>query len=271
MVTVRKSKLLTPTSVIPENTYYYEFDCDTIAELPTATYQGTNVAHGSLATIIANGRQYRINGEGEWCIQRYDASDPILIEKTITENGTYSAVDDDADGYSSVTADVPNTYTESDEGKVVDNGELVAQTARAESITANGTYDTTTNNSVTVDVVGENNAKFIYDNTASFLPNKLQKITIPSGYTTLPSSRFSGYSYLSDVVLPDTLLVISNYAFTNCTSLTAITIPSSVTTIGQTVFNGCTNLQTITINQAEGSISGAPWGAPETTQIVWTG
>lgn len=153
MVTVRKSKLLTPTSVIPENTYYYEFDCDTIAELPTATYQGTNVAHGSLATIIANGRQYRINGEGEWCIQRYDASDPILIEKTITENGTYSAVDDDdADGYSSVTANVPNTYTESDEGKVVDNGELVAQTARAESITANGTYDTTMNNSVTVDV-----------------------------------------------------------------------------------------------------------------------
>lgn len=34
------------------------------------------------------------------------AGPPTLIEKTITENGTYDAEDDDADGYSSVTVDV---------------------------------------------------------------------------------------------------------------------------------------------------------------------
>lgn len=74
-----------------------------------------------------------------------------LITKNITENGTYSAsADDNADGYSSVTVSVPNTYTASDEGKVVDNGALVAQTSS--STTSNGTVDTTTINSLTVNV-----------------------------------------------------------------------------------------------------------------------
>ena len=34
-------------------------------------------------------------------------SEPVLISKTITENGTYSAADDNADGYSEVVAEVP--------------------------------------------------------------------------------------------------------------------------------------------------------------------
>ena len=77
-----------------------------------------------------------------------------LVSKTITENGTYNAEDDNVGGYSQVTVNVPNSYGASDEGKVVSNGELVAQTARASEITANGTYDTTKNNSVTVNVSG---------------------------------------------------------------------------------------------------------------------
>lgn len=52
-----------------------------------------------------------------------------------------------------VTA-IPNSYAAGDEGKVVSNGALVAQTARASEIDANGTYDTTNNNSVTVNVSG---------------------------------------------------------------------------------------------------------------------
>lgn len=75
-----------------------------------------------------------------------------LVEKTITANGTYNPADDNADGYSSVTANVSNTYTAGDEGKVVDNGALVSQTAYPSTVTQNGTYDTTLNNSVVVDV-----------------------------------------------------------------------------------------------------------------------
>lgn len=79
-------------------------------------------------------------------------SEEGLLE--VSENGIYRAVDDDLRGYSVVDVNVPNSYTAADEGKVVVNGALEAQTARGGAITANGTYDTTTNNSVTVNVGG---------------------------------------------------------------------------------------------------------------------
>lgn len=83
-------------------------------------------------------------------------ANPSLVTKSITANGIYDAEDDDADGYSEVTVEVPNTYSSSDNGKVVQNGSLVSQTSR--TVTSNGTYDTTTNNSTIVNVpsVGAN-------------------------------------------------------------------------------------------------------------------
>lgn len=62
--------------------------------------------------------------------------------KSITANGTGIDVKD----YATADVNVPNTYTASDEGKVVNNGDLVAQTSVTK--TANGTYDTTLNNEV---------------------------------------------------------------------------------------------------------------------------
>lgn len=70
--------------------------------------------------------------------------------KSITANGTYDAEDDDLDGYSSVTVNVPNSYTASDEGKVVSSGALVSQTSTTKN--ANGTYDTTLNDEVVINV-----------------------------------------------------------------------------------------------------------------------
>lgn len=78
------------------------------------------------------------------------SSTPTLIEKSITANGSYSASGDNADGYSSVSVSVPNSYAQADEGKVLQNGALVSQTSTTTS--SNGTIDTTTNNSVTVAV-----------------------------------------------------------------------------------------------------------------------
>ena len=76
----------------------------------------------------------------------------ITVEAlSATENGTYTAPSGKA--YSPVTVAVPNSYTAGDEGKVVSNGALVAQTAHAK-VTSNGTIDTTLNNSVEVDVSG---------------------------------------------------------------------------------------------------------------------
>lgn len=77
--------------------------------------------------------------------------EPNLETLTVTENGNYlpSA---NKDGFSEVAVSVPNSYANSDEGKVVKNGSLISQTPRAAGITENGTYDTTENNSVVVNV-----------------------------------------------------------------------------------------------------------------------
>ena len=73
----------------------------------------------------------------------------ITVESlSVTQNGTYNPGSGKA--YKPVTVNVPNSYGAGDEGKVVSGGALVAQTSA--SITANGTVDTTTNNSVTVNV-----------------------------------------------------------------------------------------------------------------------
>lgn len=74
-------------------------------------------------------------------------AEAVIESKNISANGTYTAPSG-VDGFSPVVVNVPNTYSASDEGKVVDNGALVAQTSTTK--TANGTYDTTTNNSVVV-------------------------------------------------------------------------------------------------------------------------
>lgn len=68
--------------------------------------------------------------------------------KSITANGT----DIDVKDFATANVNVPNSYSQSDEGKVVSNGALVAQTS--ENITDNGTYDTTLKNEVVVNVSG---------------------------------------------------------------------------------------------------------------------
>lgn len=67
----------------------------------------------------------------------------------ITENGTNT---ENVAGYAyaEIEVAVPNSYAADDEGKVVDDGELVAQTSLG--VNENGTYDTTLNNQVVVSV-----------------------------------------------------------------------------------------------------------------------
>lgn len=91
-------------------------------------------------------------------------------EKIITQNGVYDAEDDWLEGYSSVNVNVQNSYTSSDEGKVVNNGSLVSQTSA--TYTTNNTYDTTLINSVTVNVSG------------GITPTGTKQISISSNGTT---------------------------------------------------------------------------------------
>lgn len=81
---------------------------------------------------------------------------------------------------------------------------------------------------------------------------------------------FYGCPNLVGVTLSQFVTTLGSQAFYGCIGLKSITIPSSVTSIASNAFTGCSNLTTITVNKAQGSISGAPWGATNAT-VVWTG
>ena len=98
----------------------------------------------------------------------------------------------------------------------------------------------------------------------------LTSVEIPSSVTTIGASAFNGCIRLTSVEIPSSVTIIGTGAFSGCTGLTSVEIPSSVTDIGGSAFSGCADLATITIHKAEGSITGAPWGAPNAT-VVWDG
>lgn len=106
----------------------------------------------------------------------------------ITQNGTVNVTD-----YASAAVAVPNSYAAGDEGKVVSGGALVAQTARASQITENGTYDTTDNNSVTVNVSGGGGGSIVFYDYALFDGN---------GYLELDYTLNADYKITVDFQCP---------------------------------------------------------------------
>ena len=82
-----------------------------------------------------------------------DTTNIIDVDTTVKPSSISITYNDlNTIGYDEINVDVPNTYTVSDEGKVVNSGTLVAQTAMPAEITANDTYDTTLYNSIVVNV-----------------------------------------------------------------------------------------------------------------------
>lgn len=113
---------------------------NTIAVIPDST--------GGTKTLLTEGKYL----DSDVQVIYTPPADPVIGTKIITANGQYDASDDDYDGYSEIDVSVPNTYSASDEGKVVSNGALVAQTAHADvtPTTSDQTIDTTLNNSLKV-------------------------------------------------------------------------------------------------------------------------
>lgn len=114
----------------------------------------------------------------------------VLINKSVTANGTYNASSDSADGYKKVVVDVPNSYSAADEGKVVSNGALVAQGSA--TYTSNGTYDTTLVDEVEVAVPVSN----VSVETGTFTVTS--DISVPGNGT--PASLNVGFSGQPDFI-----------------------------------------------------------------------
>ena len=69
--------------------------------------------------------------------------------------------------------------------------------------------------------------------------NKIKKVVIENGVTSIGVRAFSGCSSLTSVTIPNSVKSIGHSAFSGCSSLTSVTIPNSVTSIGDDAFYNC--------------------------------
>ena len=91
--------------------------------------------------------------------------------------------------YASADVDVPNSYADGDEGKVVSNGVLVSQTSA--TYTSNNTYETTLVSSVMVNVAGGGSQPNLQDKTGINPSTLSQTIEPDTGYDGLSSVQIN--------------------------------------------------------------------------------
>lgn len=172
-----------------------------------------------------------------------------LGTKTITQNGTYNATDDNLDGYSEVTVNVPTGSTPTGTKQI--------------SITQNGTTteDVTNyaNAEITVNVSG--GGGYSIDDLAGGAPTGAITINATSvsayafyhktGITSVSAPNclstgqyaFQDCSGITSISFPS-LTTFNEYDFQNCTGLTSVAFPSLTSDVRTRTFGGCTNLAT---------------------------
>lgn len=79
---------------------------------------------------------------------------------------------------------------------------------------------------------------------------KLEEVNIPEGVTSIGSMAFQNNSSLKDLKLPEGLTTIGKSAFKGCSNFTEIKLPSTVESIGISCFDGCENATTIQLSPA---------------------
>ena len=132
---------------------------------------------------LSNNAQNITPSENYYGLGQVNVPGMNLSDMTILVNGNYDPVTSGLDGYGKLNVNVP-TWSQADEGKVVSNNALVPQTNR--EVNANGTYDTTLNNSVLVNVPNtygsEDEGKVVMNN--ALVPQTNRSITENGTYDT---------------------------------------------------------------------------------------
>lgn len=185
---------------------------------------------------------------------------PTGITPTGTKQITANGSNIDVESYKYADVAVPNSYSAGDEGKVVSNGALVAQSS--DTVTTNDTYDTTLINSLTVNVSGggdtfkdyleDTNNLIINSNATSVKPGgitgeNVKAIILPE-CTSLANGAICYASYtngskyfkkLEELKLPkvESLGTMSLCGFINGCTLNSVVLPS-LKTITWSASNG---------------------------------
>lgn len=161
-----------------------------------------------------------------------EAVQPTLITKQINENGTYTAADDNADGYDEVEVAVP------DGSKALLNA-LIDRTITSIVTDAN-------------DIAGQ---AFSYcTSLISFTSTNAKNIR---------NLAFDGCSSLVTADINNEVLTIFGYAFRNCRSLTHFVMPSKIRLLYNDAFYNNPNMQYVDMSYVEAipqTMGSSPFG-----------
>jgi hypothetical protein len=84
---------------------------------------------------------------------------------------------------------------------------------------------------------------------AFYLCEKLAKVTIGNGLSSIPDAAFQGCGSLTDVTIGSNVTNIVGFTFTGCSSLASLKIPDSVIRVGDWSFAACGSLGAVTVGK----------------------
>ena len=96
----------------------------------------------------------------------------------------------------------------------------------------------------------------------------LSLTTLPTSLITIGNNAFSGTAMAGEIHIPNTVTTIGDNIFSN-TGITDIIFDGTPTTISSNAFSNINSLETIYVPWAEGTVTGAPWGAESNVTILY--
>lgn len=96
----------------------------------------------------------------------------------------------------------------------------------------------------------------------------LSLTTLPTSLITIGNNAFSGTAIAGEIHIPNTVTTIGDNIFSN-TGITDIIFDGTPTTISSNAFSTINSLETIYVPWAEGTVTGAPWGAGSNVTILY--
>ena len=242
-------------------------------------YKGTDTNVIIPATIIRDGKTYKVTSIGYGAFHVCENLTAVLIPKSVTSIGERAF--SYCTSLTSIDVDKNNTHYKSIDGNLyTKDGTTFIQYAIGKTETS-----FTIPNSVTT--IGKE---------AFYGCRNLTSITIPDSVTSIGNYAFGGYSNLTSIdvdknnthyksidgnlyskdgstliqyaagktetsfTIPNSVTSIGEGAFYWCSSLTSITIPNSVTSIGEGAFHWCSSLTTVTIPNSVTTIGKEAFG-----------